>query len=159
MAEILFGTDTSGEYDEPVASPLYDKLDELEGQALHAAERYARRRRRRTLLHWALGLPAIVVAGVAAGGVLTGRLSDLAIASCAIAAAVLTALQTFVRPDRAALFAHTQQLVMRRLAMEASLTRDGLEDLTHPEAHAAVSRLWTSFFDARNRSVRDGAPG
>jgi hypothetical protein len=158
MAEMLFGPDTSGEYDEPVASPLYDKLDELEDQALASARRYEKRRKRHLLLHWLLGLSVTGLAAVAGGGALTGRLTDQVVGGCAVAAAVLAALLTVGRPDRTATFEQTRQSVMGRLAVDAALARDGLEDVGHAEGVATVRRLYTALFDVSARSVSDGSP-
>lgn len=158
MAEMLFGPDTSGEYDEPAGSPLYDKLDELEDQALASARRYGRRRRRHTLLHWLLGLATIGLAAAAGAGALTGRLTEQVVGGCAVAAAVLAALLTFARPDRTATFERTREAIMGRLAVDAGLARDGLEDVDHAEGVATVRRLYTALFDVSARSVSDGSP-
>lgn len=132
---------------------LEARFGELEEAADRYARAYARWRYRYEWLHFLLGIPATVLAGVAGATAFAQRMPGSVVGTCAAIAAALAGVQTIVRPDRRARFNHTQQFTLARLAMQAANYRQlTLPSVSFDEARARLDNLYDEFHAALGRS-------
>jgi hypothetical protein len=75
---------------------------------------------RRRRLHYGLGVPAVVLAAIA-GATTLAQLSPLVSGVCALLSGILTALQTFLRPDAGAVRAREQAVGWAEISEDARL--------------------------------------
>lgn len=119
------------------------KLLTQAGERARAWDKLARRRRR---LHYGIGVPAVVLAALAGAAALS-ELSPGVAGGCALAAAVLTALQTFLRPDAGAVRARDQAVGWSEIEHDTRLLL--VVDYEHLDIHERRTR-----FDALHNKAR-----
>jgi hypothetical protein len=129
------------------------KFAEFEESAVRSARAYGDWRRRFERLHFLLGVPATVLAGVAGATAFSQRVPDIVVGICAALAAALAGAQTLVRPDRRARFNQTQQFVLARLATQAANFRElALPSASLDDARTRLDALYDDYHTALARS-------
>jgi hypothetical protein len=103
---------------------LYAKLEDLEERARVDERAYLLWRRRYESLHFALGLPATGLATLAGATAFVESVSNFVVGVCAAGAALLSGVQTVIRPDRRAKFNQSRQFELARLAEDVSNLRE-----------------------------------
>jgi hypothetical protein len=118
--------------------PLQAEVAKLLALAAERARAWDELARRRRGLHYGIGVPAVVLAALA-GAAALAELSSVIAGLCALAAAVLTGLQTFLRPDAGAVRAREQAIGWREIEDD---TRILLEiDYAHLEGDRRRTRF------------------
>jgi hypothetical protein len=102
---------------------LRDELEKLREEAAGRARGWSELARRRRRLHYGIGIPAVALASLAGAAALSD-LSRVLAGICALGAAVLTSLQTFLRPDASAIWATEQAVGWREIDDDARLLLD-----------------------------------
>ena len=121
--------------------PLREELQKLQEEAAERATAWSKLAERRRRLHYGIGIPAVLLASLA-GAAALGDLSHVLAGLCALAAAALTGLQTFLRPDSGAIRAREQAVGWEEIdddarflsdvdftALTSEQRRDRIEDL------------------------------
>jgi hypothetical protein len=102
---------------------LRNELKRLRGDAAIRANAWSELARRRRRLHYAIGIPAVLLAGIA-GATALSDLSHILAGIFALVAAALTSLQTFLRPDAKAILAAEQAVGWREIGDDTRLLLD-----------------------------------
>lgn len=132
---------------------LWLKLEALEERARADEGAYLKWRRRYEYLHFTLGIPATGLATLAGATAFVESVSNVVVGVCAASAALLSGIQTLIRPDRRAKFNQSQQFELARLAEDVSNLREiRLDTLPLERAHGELEKLQGRYFDARQRS-------
>jgi hypothetical protein len=109
-----------------------------------------------TRIHYALGLPSIILSAVAGATALTNR-APLFAGLCAFAATVLTALQTWLHPDQTRTWYRSQAIAFEDLESEARILRGlDLAAMDASEQRAALEQLRACHRQLLNRSLGPG---
>lgn len=131
--------------------PLRNELAKLLEEAADRENSWGELARRRRRLHYGIGIPSVVLAGLA-GAAALAELSPVLAGVSALTAAVLTGLQTFLQPDASAIRARTQSIGWYEIHTEARI----LLDLDFASLASGQRRARFDSLQARARALRRG---
>jgi hypothetical protein len=105
-------------------------------------------------LHYALGLPATVLAAVAGASAFASHVPSAVVGGSAAVAAALAGMQTFIHADQKSRFNEQQQITYERLEAEIKRTLLALrhESNENLDALGELRRIQERYFDVREHT-------